>query len=333
MRVGLDAYTLRESNLTIWQLIDRVVAHRLEGLQFDHHLLKHESPQRLQDLVARAAVLGLYLELAGPSINPGRTDGTVTEAADAWRPLFPLAEGIGSSIINTSFGLLKERLITSPSLTEQIEMTAQVLRALAPMAEAHNVTVAVELHVDLTSLELLRLIETVNSPHVAVNLDTANACGLMEDPVDAATRLAPYVRTAHLKDTCVYPVDGGYNWQGGSVLGRGLVDLPTIVDILYRANPAINLNIEDSGGCLLIPSQDEAFLASLTDLTPMQVVRFHQLLQRGQELVRSGVQPNAEENQRMNWKDAIAARLEFNADYARRLRDDVVAGYSADESR
>ena len=329
MKVGLDAYTLRESDLTIWQLLDRVVHHHLEGLQFSHRMIEDLSQQQIQALAARAAELGLYLELAGSSVNPGRTGRTVLQVVDEWMPALRLAESVGAAIINTSFGLLKERLFTSPSLGEQIDMTAQVLCTLAPAAQAHNVTITVELHVDLTSIELLRLIEKVNSPHVAVNLDTANACGLMEDPVQAAMRLAPYVRTTHLKDSCVYPSEEGYNWQGGAALGRGVVDLPAIADILYRTNPHVNLNIEDSGGYIPIPIHDEGFLDTLSDLTPRDVVNFYQLLMRGQEMVRSGMQPTPEEHRRMNWKDVIEARLEFNADYARRLRDDIVAKYSA----
>lgn len=328
MRVGLDAYTLRESRLDVWQLIDWVVAHRLEGMQVSYKLVEPLSANQVEDVVARNEDLDLYLELAGPSINPNRAGRTVSEVVAEWAALLPLAASIGAPLVNTAFGLLTERTSLSPTLEVQIQQSTDVLRQLASLGEAHNVAITVELHVDLTSHELVRIIEAVDSPFVGVNLDTANACGLMEDPVEAAERLAPYTQTAHLKDTCIYPAPGGYNWQGGSVLGRGVVDLPTIVDILYRANPDINLNIEDSGGFLHIPVDDPQFFDSLTELTPQQVMSFNRLLREGEAQVRSGQQPTPEESEQMAWSKVIEGRQILNAEYARRLRDEVVARHS-----
>ncbi|SDY65102.1 sugar phosphate isomerase/epimerase family protein [Herbiconiux ginsengi] len=331
MKVGLDAYTLRESKLDVWELIDWIVAHRLEGMQVSHTLLEDLSTDQIQDLAGCNRNLGLYLELAGPSINPCRGRRTVADVVAEWVELISRAAALGAPLANTSFGLLRERTMQSPALEEQIGLTTEVLRQLAPVGEAHNVAITVELHVDLTSRELVRMVEAVDSRFIGVNLDTANALGLMEDPVEAAERLAPFVRTVHLKDSCVYPAPGGYNWQGGSVLGRGLVDLPTIVDILYAANPDVNLNIEDSGGYLLIPVDDPRFFDSLTELTPQGVMNFNRLLLAGEQLVRTGLQPTPEESDRMLWADVIEGRMHLNAEFARRLRDDVVARHTQDK--
>ena len=164
-----------------------------------------------------------------------------------------------------------------------------------------------------------------SSEHVQVNLDTANALGLLEDPVDAARVLAPYVHTTHFKDTCIYPTKEGYNWQGGAPLGRGLVDLPAVVEILYQANPNVHLNIEDSGGFIPIPMYDEAFLGSFTDLTPARMARFVRHLWRGEQQLRAGLHPRPEESKDIDWSTVIPGRLQYNVDYARRLRDETVA--------
>ena len=325
MKVGLDALTLKAVSLDPLELLELTRAHGLEGLHFSARLLQGRDEAYVERLAVEAQDHGLYLELAGAGVNPGESGRTVPEMVEEWKPLFPLARKLNAPFLNTCFGLLKERTFSAPTLAEQIELTIEVLRELSLIAADFDVMITMELHVDLTSLELVRIIEEVDSAHVRVNLDTANALGLLEDPVDAARALAPYVHTTHFKDTCIYPTEEGYNWQGGAPLGRGLVDLPAVVEILYRANPNVHLNIEDSGGFIPIPMYDEAFLASFTDLTAARMARFVRHLWRGEQQVRAGLHPRPEESREIDWAAVIPARLQYNVDYARRLRYETVA--------
>ncbi len=325
MKVGLDALTLKAVSLDPLELLELTRAHSLEGLHFSSSLLKGRDDAYIETLAAEAEAQGLFLELAGAGVNPGRSGRSIAETVEEWKPLFALAKKLNAPILNTCFGLLKERTFSAPTLAEQIELTIEVLRDLSPMAADFDVIITMELHVDLTSLELVRIIDAVDSAHIRANLDTANALGLLEDPVDAARALAPYVHTTHFKDTCIYPTQEGYNWQGGAPLGRGLVDLPEVVEILYRANPNVHLNIEDSGGFIPIPMYDEAFLESFTDLTPTRMARFVRHLWRGEQQLRAGLHPRPEESKDIDWATVIPARLQYNVDYARRLRDETVA--------
>ncbi len=333
MKVGLDALTLKAVSLDPLELLELTRAHSLEGLHFSARLLEGCDDAYVERLAAEAQAHGLYLELAGGGVNPRQSGRTAAEMAAEWKPLFTLARKLNAPILNTCFGLLKERTFASPTLVEQIELTTQALRELSLIAADYDVTITMELHVDLTSLELVRIIEDVDSKHVRVNLDTANALGLLEDPVDAARALAPYVHTTHFKDTCIYPTDEGYNWQGGAPLGRGLVDLPAVVEILYQANPNVHLNIEDSGGFIPIPMYDEAFLNSFTDLTPTKMARFVRHLWRGERQVRAGLHPRPEESRDIDWAAVIPARLPYNVDFARRLRDETVARVADSEEQ
>ena len=185
MKVGLDAHTLRTLNLDPLGLLDQTIAHGLEGVHFSSGpLLSRDADYRAQ-FIEKARAHNLYLELVGAGINPGRSGKSVAELVADWEPLFPLAVEVGSPILNCCFGLFRERMFTSPTFAEQLDLTTQVLRELSKRGADNNVIITVELHVDLTSLELRHLIETVDSPYVAVNLDTANALGLLEDPVEA----------------------------------------------------------------------------------------------------------------------------------------------------
>ena len=270
----------------------------------------------------------MYLELSGASVNPGQSGKSIGDLAEAWKPLFPLGSEVGASILNTFFGLLHERMFKSPTLDEQIEMTIEVLRRLAPMAADFGITVTMELHVDLTSRELARIVEKVDSPYVGVNLDTANALGLLEDPVEAAANLLPHVRTTHYKDTCIYLTDDGYNWLGGAPLGTGLVDLPTITEMLYEVKPDIHLNIEDSLGSITIPFFDPDFINSFPELTPVALVKFLKHLRKGEELLRAGLHPRPDEVAKASPTSITPSRLRHNADYARRLRDEIEARHA-----
>lgn len=331
MRVGLDAHTLRSLNLDLPGLLDQTITLGLEGLHFSAKALLDQNEAQRHHFLEKARNHNLYLELVGYGVNPGQSGKTVAEIVSAWKPLFPLAAEIGSPILNTCFGLLKERTFSAPNLAEQLELTTAVLRELSKMAADYQVIVTMELHVDLTSLELVQLVEAVDSPYVGVNLDTANALGLLEDPVEAARNLLPYVHTTHFKDSCIYPTAEGYNWLGGAPLGRGLVDLPAIVEMLYTANPKINLNIEDSGGFIPIPLYDTAFLGSFSDLTPQRMARLIHYLWQGEQQLRAGLHPRPEESKLVDWATVIPARLPYNVDYARRLRDQVVARHSLNE--
>jgi len=329
MLVGLDAISLSSWKLEPLALLAKVSEYGLEGLQLDsHELLKRDADYRTRFKEA-ARERGLYIELNGAGVNPRNSGRSVAEMVEAWKPLFPLAADMGASILNTCFGLYQERMMSSPSFAEQLAMTTQVLKELGRMGADYGVSVTMELHVDLTSHELRNLIETVNSPFVGVNLDTANALALMEDPVEAAEVLAPYAKTTHYKDTCVYLTDEGFNWQGGAPLGTGLVDLPAVTEMLYQANPDIHLNIEDGWGFIPIPFDDPVFLNSFTDLTAERLVRFMRFLRRGEALLRAGMHPRPDEIKSYNVPMAMASRLWHSANYARRLRDEIVARHAA----
>ncbi|MBM3187983.1 MAG: sugar phosphate isomerase/epimerase [Chloroflexi bacterium] len=323
MKVGLDALTLHALKLSALEYVDKLLEYRLEGMQYFSQAVRELDADTRREFTRRMAEHGLYLELTGAGVNPGKSGKSIAEMVEPWKPLFALANEVGATILNTCFGLLKERTFDSPTLQEQIALTTEVLTRLAPIAAAHDVTVTMELHVDLTSKELARIIADVNSPYVRVNLDTANALGLLEDPVEAATTLKPYIYSTHYKDSCIYLTDEGYNWQGGAPLGMGLAELPTVTQILYEAKPDIHLNIEDSFGFIPIPFYDAAFINSFPDLTPEALVRFVRILRKGEALVRAGVHPRPEEFKDADRATILASRLWHNADYARRLRDKI----------
>lgn len=323
MKVGLDGITLNRTTRDPLELLEKVVAYGLEGVQTSASFFDGKDDAYFAAFNDYKDAHGLYVELAATRVNPRDSGATVDQLVEAWKPIFELADRIDAVILNTCFGLYQERMMAEPSFQQQVAWTTEVLAKLAPMAEAAGKIVTMEIHVDLWSTELVRILEDVNSPAVRANMDTANPLGLLEDPVEATRNLAPYVATTHYKDTCIFLTDKGYNWCGGAPLGTGLVDLPTVTRILYEHNPEIHLNIEDGWGVIPIPFYDEAFINSFPELTPAKLIKFYDYLRRGERMVAAGIQPSMADFERFDGKTAMEARLFHSAEYARKLRDEI----------
>jgi len=322
MKIGLDTISFSSMKLDAMGLLEKTLEYKLEGLMLGAHEFINK-PEYTEEFLARLKANNLYVELSGAGVNPRDSGKSVEQMVEAWKPLFPLAARMGSPVLNTCFGLLKERTMTNPTFAEQYELTIQVLKALAPMAADYQVCVTMELHVDLTYNELARMIDKVNSPWVQVNLDTANAFGLMEDPVEAAEALAPYAKTTHFKDTCVIPTDKGYTWLAGVPLGTGQVDLAKVTELLFRYNPNIHLNIEDGWGFIGIPAYDESFLRTFPEHDAVRMMRFIRHLRQGEGMLAAGMQPRPEDYGKYEVTSIMASRMWHSVEYIRKLRDDI----------
>ncbi|NLV75108.1 MAG: sugar phosphate isomerase/epimerase [Chloroflexi bacterium] len=329
MKVGLDTISFNPLNLDPMGFLDITVEYGLEGLQLLGTRTFIDKPAEYSDhFLSKLRAHNLYLELYGARINPKDSGKTVDDLVQDWIPLFPAAARMGATCLNTSFGLLKERTMTKPTFAEQYELATQVLQKLAPIAADYNVAVTVELHVDLTSSELARMIERVNSPWVGVNMDTANPLGMLEDPVEATEILAPYAKTTHYKDTVVISTDKGYTWLAGTALGTGQVDLRKVTEILYKHNPNINLNIEDGWGFIEIPAYDEKFLSTL-DYDAAKMMKFMKHLRLGEKIMAAGIQPRPEDYKNYDAAEMMKTHMRHSVEYAKKLRDEIVAQAAA----
>jgi sugar phosphate isomerase/epimerase len=88
-----------------------------------------------------------------------------------------------------------------------------------------------------------RLLETYSSEYLAVCFDFGNNIALLDDPMEMAQTLAPYVRATHVKDMAVRPYPDGF-LLSEVPLGTGVLDLPRIVSVLRKANPKLRLSLE-----------------------------------------------------------------------------------------
>lgn len=120
----------------------------------------------------------------------------------------------------------------------QLKTLANWFREATEVAAKHGIRLAVENHIDYNSDEILWLIEEVGSEFFGINFDTANFLRVLDDPVEAARKLAPHVYATHVKD--LRPVKGVNvrEWYYFSCVaaGEGLIEVEKIAQVLKDAD-------------------------------------------------------------------------------------------------
>jgi sugar phosphate isomerase/epimerase len=309
------------------KVLDLAVEYGFEGVLLPSRPLLADEGLK-QQVIEQAAECGLYVELNGGGIDTALSGKPTAELVERWKTLFPLAAEVGSPILNTGLGIWpwEGRLIQEAgrTLEDQVAGGIATLRELAPIAADHGIVVTIHTS-HFKASEYLQMLEAVDSPYVGLCLDTSNAFLVLEDPTEYARQVAPYVCSTHLKDTCVYLREEGMTWHGGAVLGRGVVDMPAIIEILYEANPDLYMSIEDHWGRVNVPIYDAAFLESVGPWSGKRAAQLNRYLWEGEQLLRAGLQPTQEETDAVDWTKVFPERQRTSAAYAKQIRDDLVA--------
>ena len=293
-RVGIDSYSLDPLKLTPFEVLDWVKEHGGDGVQFTEW---HVGPKQrldepfLRDLARQARDLDLYLEWGGGQHIP--FDTTTWQRRD----LAPIlanaarqAATLGTRIVRSCSGGLMRWRDDSPPTETLLRETAQALKTHTPVLRDHNVVLAIELHFEFTTFELLRLLEMSDAEPggpLGICLDTMNPLTMLEDPVSATERILSWVVAVHAKDGALMPSEDGLISFPAEV-GAGTVDFERVLARLATLDRQVHLSIEDHGGSFSLPIYDSSFLAGFPDLTPHELSRLVQMSHEGDRRVRSG---------------------------------------------
>lgn len=116
----------------------------------------------------------------------------------------------------------------------QIERLSGMFEKAAQQASRYGIRLALENHIDFNSDEILQIVKNVNSPYFGVNFDSGNFLRVLDDPVQAMEKLAPYVLATHIKD--LMPVKGvpvnAWHFFSCVPTGRGFVNNRRLAEIL-----------------------------------------------------------------------------------------------------
>lgn len=308
-------------------------------------------PGLLAAVRERADALGLYLEAGLGKVNPYATpetpelrrigDGDIVEgfrrmmaacAAIDCRELW-----VGTANYKDVYRgrFVYDRFRTDVAWDEQLAATTRFLHKLAPIARDFGIHLNLETHEEITSFELLRIIESVGEDVLGIVFDTGNVLQRVEHPLWAARRVAPFVRQTHIKDAALISGPGGVDYQMRPC-GTGVIDFAELLGIVLAANPAVNLTLENDearepGGrgalVTLIELYHPEFLAAHPDLSTQEFAAYVELLHHYDALVRDGRRPG---------QDAYGARpfgyrecVAYIQDSRDHLRDALAKGSGA----
>ena len=192
----------------------------------DYAPILKASPDQLDYLRKTAGALGITLELGTKGIQP-------EHLADYLR----VAEALGVTLIRS--------MVNSPDHRPTLSEAEGLIRGVLPAYETAGVTIALETYEQLSSRDLVTLIETVGSEHLGICLDPANCVAALEHPIDVIERCAPYVKNLHVKDFA-FTRRGG--WVGftleGTALGAGLLPYAHMIKVVRPESRGINRVIE-----------------------------------------------------------------------------------------
>ena len=263
MRIGVDGRKIPESaKRGPVASFDHARSLGMEGLFF--RTVLDMSPTLdagfLREIRQRADELGMYLETGLGKVNPYATPEAPElrmigggDIVLGFRRMMEACAAIGCRELWVATANYKpafvgryayDRFRTDVTWNEQLDATARFLKILAPIARDLEIHLNLETHEEITSFELVRLVEEVGPETTGVVFDTANVLQRGEHPVFAARRLAPYVRQTHIKDALI-AFDGDVLDFQMRPCGSGVVDFRSILPILADANRDLNLSIEN----------------------------------------------------------------------------------------
>ena len=311
-RVGTDTSKFPGSaDLGAIGTLEQIAALGLEGAFFRSAFALSPTLDagELSEVTDAAADLGLYLEVGVAKVNPFATP----EAPEIRR----LGEGdyllgmeriiravtaagiteLWTATANYQFrirGLYAcDRFRTDVDWADQLAATAKVLDRLAPLLRETGAHLNIETHEEISSFEVVRLVETAGPDAFGITFDTANVLVRGEDPVAAARRVAPYTRSTHVRDVALHRTDDGIG-RFLAPVGAGVVDWEALLGELDRGGATANLSIEGVIGMnaeMPLYVDDPRWWAGHPDLTADEFAVVEGLTDRYEERARAGTAP------------------------------------------
>lgn len=234
MKIGISSYAYRwaigygdftpHNPMTPFELLEKAMELDVKVVQLCENIsLQRYNSKLLRQLRHRAEERGIALEAGIQEVD-----------FSVLRTYLTTAILLGSSLMRI--------VLNTPSKHPTLNESVDIINRLLPILKAESITLALENHFHLSSMEMVKLVNTIDNPLVGICLDTANSIGLLEKPLDTVRSLAPYAVSVHLKDYKIVQCSVGYRIVG-TPLGVGFLDIKSVIDLLKKSvhNPNIIL--------------------------------------------------------------------------------------------
>jgi sugar phosphate isomerase/epimerase len=299
-------------------------------------------PGAIAEFAAEAEVRGMFVQAGIGKVNPYMTAelprvrdlGNGSYLAGMERMIAICAEQGWTEAWSATGGYKHDlpapycfdRFRTDVDWSEQLAATAGFLQRLAPALREHGVRINLETHEEITTFEILRLIEQVGDDVLGVCLDPANLPVRGELVSDAVRRVASYVHLTHLRDALLVRTERGLA-RFLAPVGRGLIDWPDLLGQVLEAQPDLDLVIEGIGGSraeMALQAEDPAWRSAHPDMTDADVAALRAQADAYDALVAIGQAPSLAE---------LRSSPPADADYRQFLTDSRTALLAAVRSR
>ncbi|MEW1861278.1 TIM barrel protein [Streptomyces sp. NPDC088194] len=189
-----------------------------------------------------------------------------------------------------------DRFRTDAPWADQLVAIEKFLGLLAPAARDLDCHLNMETHEEITTTEVVRLVESIGPDVMGITFDTANVMVRGEEPVAAARRVAPYVRATHLRDSILQRTGVGLT-RTFSPCGLGVIDWAGLLGALLEHAPDLDASIEPAGPTLAIPIgiADESWRALHPDLVEDEVTELVRLADDYARRSADGAVPSVED--------------------------------------
>lgn len=238
--LGLFSYASRpEEKMDVFGFVEKT--HEAGGnvAQIFHSLLDGLNQDDLRRLRRLGDELDVMLEVHGGVAQRDDFETTIEQAA-----------AMNVKVMGCSFGMLlrPEKIPTAEAWDEHLGQCMVRYKQLLAKAKPLGIRLGVENHLDFTTEELLDFVKSANATNSGIIYDVGNGIGTMDDPVESAEVLAPYVIATHYKDFAIEEVARGFRFTMVP-LGAGSVHLKELTQVLNaKVDPECGFAIEMMNG-------------------------------------------------------------------------------------
>lgn len=151
-----------------------------------------------------------------------------------------LYKDLGATVVRTvSFvGRRYETFATLEDYKAWKSNAQAVLDVCVPIADKVGIPLAIENHKDRVVDEELEVLKRYSSPNFGALVDFGNNLSMCDDPVEVIRKLAPYVKSCHMKNMAVQPYTDGF-LMSEVLFEDGFLDIPAMWKVLKAANPKL----------------------------------------------------------------------------------------------
>lgn len=281
--LGLDTYSLKSFRWNVFQLLDYAHAQKISTIQASIGNFESTETEYLLKAKAHAASLSIKLE-------PGY--GCISPVSKSWNPkqgtpvkylesAIRAAKTLEAKNFRVFLGNPGDRAAgTTPEAF--IDEAVKTCKAVRSQAEDAQVKMAIENHGEFHSRHIRTIIEQSGPSYVASCYDAGNPVLTAEDPLATLENLAPYIVTAHIRDSVVFrhPRGAAVQWVA---VGDGSIDMKQLTNRFRQLCPNVPYHLEIITGRppQVIPYLEPEFWKTDRTAPAAALARFERLVQTG----------------------------------------------------